>query len=271
MSRVDRSDPGPRVAAVQAATDGVQRVGYPIRVRTLQLLDRELVTDSMLRITLGGPGLAGLERHAPDDHVRIVMPLPDGTRNDPRPDGDTLDWGHPSPPSRCYTIRSIDADAGTLDIDVVVHPGGLVSQWAGQAVIGEDVVLAGPPGAKAFGYGYEHYLFAIDTTALPAVAAWLEQAPAGVSAEVFVDHDHAHERDYPLPELPEVSVTWLDRSGGSRLADEVSRARLVPGGTFLYAAGEAEDLRPLRQWGREFCAATLVTGYWKRGVDDFDD
>jgi len=249
----------------------VVRVGYPIRVRTLQLLRREHVTPWMVRLTLGGPGLEGLERHAPDDHVRIVMPLPDGTRNDPRPDGDVLDWRTPAPPSRCYTIRSHDPVAREMTVDVVVHEGGLVSGWAQEAQVGEDVVVAGPPGAKAFGHGYDHYLFAVDTTALPAVAAWLEQAPADVSAEVLIDHDHPEERDYPLPVRERVTVTWLDRSTGSRLAEEVSRAAVVEGGTFLFAAGEAEDLRPLRAWGRENCAGVLVTGYWKRGVDDFDD
>lgn len=271
MSRLDRSDPGPRVAAVQAGAGAVERVGYPIRVRTLQVLRRELVTDSMIRLTLGGPGLAGLEHHAPDDHVRVVMPLPDGTRNDPVSAGDMLDWGTPSPPSRCYTIARYDADAGELDLDVVVHEGGLVATWAQTAEPGEDVVVAGPPGAKAFGHGFDHYLFALDTTALPAAAAWLARAPDDVSADVFIDHDHDHERDYPLPARPGVRVTWLDRGAGSGLAEAVTCARLVPGGTFLFAAGEAEDLRPLRAWGREHCAGVLVTGYWKRGVDDFDD
>lgn len=270
---IERDRPGERVAVHHACGTGVTRIGYPIGVRTAQVLRVKTVTPSMLRITLGGPGLAGFHSYQADDHVKIVFPLPDGTRNDPvANDEQSLDWPRPLPPTRKYTVRRWDAAALELDLDVVLHAGGLASDWAGTVVPGDDVVVAGPPGAKAFAHTYDHYVLAVDTTALPAVARWLEKSPAGVSADVLVDVDHAHERDYPLAPRDGVRVQWLDRSGGSRLAEAVRLLDLASRGrAFLFAAGEAGDVKPLRAWAREHVADALVTGYWKRGVAGLDD
>ncbi len=276
---MDRSDPAGRVAAHHASTppagEGVTRIGYPIGVRTASVVRVAEVTPTMLRLTLGGPGLAGFHSHQADDHVKVVFPLPDGTRNDPVPDDEeSLEWPRPVPPTRKYTVRRWDPRALELDLDFVVHDGGLASDWVGSVAVGADVVVAGPPGAKAFAHTYDHYVFAVDTTALPALARWLEESPADVSADVLVDVDHRWERDYPLADRDGVRVRWLDRSGGSRLTQEVAgldlpardRAR-----TFLFAAGEAGDIKPLRAWARDHVTDSLVTGYWKRGVAGLDE
>lgn len=269
---VDRSRPGERVAEHHRHGEGVVRVGYPIRVRRLRVLRTRAVSPTMLRLTLGGPELAGFHNHQPDDHVKLVFALPDGTRSDPSPnEHDMLDWPRPLPPTRDYTIRRHDPVAQEIDLDLVVHRGGMASDWAASVEPGTEVVVAGPPGAKAFPLTYDHYVFAVDVTALPAVARWLEEAPAGVSAHVVVDTDSAEDRRYPLSPPPGVEIVWLDRGAGSRLAATVGGLDLPAGRTFLFAAGEAEDIKPLRRWGREHCTDVLVTGYWKRGVAGFDD
>lgn len=268
----DRQDPGPKVAAHHASGEGIARVPYPIRTTHTTVRRSTLLNPSMLRLTLTGSEVAEFHSYQADDHVRIVLALPDGTRNDPRANVDgTLDWLTPHPPSRKYTIRRVDREALELDLDLVVHPGGLVSEWAAALSPGDEVLLAGPPGAKAFGQSYDHFVFAVDSTGLPALARWLEEAPEGVSGEAFIDVDHAHERQYPLPTRAGVPVHWLDRSTGSRLADAVRTAELPQGRVFLFAAGEAGDLKPLRGWARERRIPALVTGYWKRGVADLDD
>lgn len=274
MSRDDfsRADPRGAVARFHAEGEGVARIGYPILMTRTTLARRTEVTPSMLRLTLAGPELAGFHTYQADDHVRLVLALPDGTRNDPVPnDRAELDWTRPHPPSRKYTVRRFDAEACELDLDVVVHPGGVASEWALGARVGEEVVVAGPPGAKAFPHTYDHYVFAVDPTGLPAVARWLEESPADVVADVLVDHDHPHERDYPLAARPGVTVRWLERRGGSRLVAEVAGLRLPAERSFLFAAGEATDLKPLRGWARATGTDALVTGYWKRGVADLDE
>ncbi|MBC2931589.1 siderophore-interacting protein [Nocardioides sp. zg-1228] len=280
MTAIDRSHPGPRVRAHQLDGRGTRRVGYPIGIRTATVVARTQVTPHMLRLTVASPAVKHVVTHACDDHVGIVFPLPDGTRNDPvhDPERQMLDWRSPQPPMRKYTIRRLDTETGELDLDVVLHPGGLASAWASQAEVGAEVVLAGPPGALAFPHTYDHYVFAVDTTAIPALARWLDEGDwleeRGVSVQVVVDHDHPDETRYPLRQRPGVHVEWLPRAGGSRLAEVVTGLDLGghdPADVFLFAAGEAGDIKPLRRWAKDRGVDALVTGYWKRGATEHDD
>jgi NADPH-dependent ferric siderophore reductase len=265
---VDRCDPAGRVAAHHRTGAGLTRVPYPICVRTVTVRRREHVTPNILRLTLGGPGTKGLHTYQADDHVRIVFPDPDGTRRDPVPnDKQMLDWPRPMPPTRKYTIRRYAGDE--IDLDFVLHPGGLASDWASRAEPGEEVVVAGPPGAKAFAHTYDHYVFAVDATALPAAARWLEESPSGVSAHIVIETEDPADHAYPLADRTGVDVTWLVQRDGA-LADAVRSLDLPDARTFLFAAGETDAIRPLRAWsaGR---MDTLFTGYWKRGVSGLED
>ncbi|WP_327030391.1 siderophore-interacting protein [Micromonospora sp. NBC_01740] len=268
----DRHDPAGRVAAHHRAGSGTARIGYPIGVRGVRVVARRQLTPRMLRLTLGGPALADFHTYQADDHVKIVFPDPDGTRRDPVPDGrGMLDWPRPLPTTRKYTVRRYDPATNELDLDFVLHDGGVASTWAATAAVGDEVTIAGPPGAKAFPHTYDHYVLAVDATALPAVARWLEEAPADVSAHLVAEVDDAAERGYPLAPRDRVAVTWLVREGtGSTLAEEVRSLRLPAGRTFLFAAGEATDIRPLRAWSRDRLDS-LITGYWKRGIAGLED
>ncbi|MFF4610202.1 siderophore-interacting protein [Streptomyces albidoflavus] len=264
---VDRSDPGPKVAEHHRAGTALARIPYPIEVRTLEVLARTCINPRMVRLTLGGPGLDGFHTHQADDHVKLVFPDPDGTLRPPVPaPGGMLTWPRPSPLSRVYTVRRYDAAAGELDLDFVVHEGGHASGWAVSVPLGERITVAGPPGAKSFPHTYDHYLFAIDATALPALARWLEESPQDVSAQVVLETDEECEHAYPLAERPGVEVIRLTRAGGpSRLAGTVRGLPARSGRSFLFAAGESGDIKPLRAWSQDRCDA-LFTGYWKRGV-----
>ncbi|GAA3398397.1 siderophore-interacting protein [Cryptosporangium minutisporangium] len=250
-----RTDPGPKVAAHHRAGSGLTRVPYPIGVRRASITRITSVTPAMTRLTFGGDGLQGLHTYQADDHVRIVFPDPDGTQRDPVPNAhDMLDWPHPFPPTRKYTIRRYDPVALELDLDFVLHEGGLASTWVRGAAVGEDVTIAGPPGAEAFPHTYGHYAFVVDATALPALGRWLDESPPDVSAHVVVTGD---ERAYPLAARERVTVTYDE--------PDAVRGLPLPEGTFLFAAGEATALKPVRTWARGRLDH-LVTGYWKRGV-----
>lgn len=269
---MDRRNPRERVARHHSTGSGMTRIGYPIGIRTVSVLAREHVTPRMLRLTLGGPELEGFHTYQADDHVMIVFPDPDGTRRIPVANEElTLDWPKPPPTGRKYTVRRFDADAGELDLDFFLHDGGVASSWATTAAVGERVAIAGPPGAKAFPHNYRHYVFAVDSTGLPAVERWLAESPADVSAHVVIETDDVSEHAYPLAARDGVEAIRLVRDDtGSRLAETVRSLPLPDEGTFLFAAGEAEDIKPLRRWsaGR---LDSLITGYWKRGVAGLED
>ena len=269
---INRDDPKTRVADHHRAGQGNARIAYPIGARAVEVTARQCVTPRILRLTLSGPGLDGFHTYQADDHVRIVFADPDGVRRDPVPNGaQMLDWPRPFPPTRKYTIRRFDGDRNELDLDVVLHEGGLASTWANGVQVGDEVMIAGPPGALAFPHTYDHYIFAVDTTALPAAARWLDESPADVSAQIVVDTDDVAEHAYPLATRDGVEVRWLVREGSrSLLAATVESLGLPSGRVFLFAAGEATDIKPLRAWAKGR-VDSLFTGYWKRGVSGLED
>lgn len=262
MSRVVHPDFAERIAEHQRTGTGPVRFAYPIGVRTVPVAAREDLTPHMLRLTLRGAELTALHTYQADDHVKIVLPDEDGTLRAPVPnDRQMLDWPVPHPRGRDYTIRRHTGD--TLVLDVVRHAGGLASEWLDALRVGDEVTVAGPPGGHAFRYTHDRYVLAVDATGLPAAARWLEDAPADAPVHLVVETDVLAEHDYPLPRRERLEVVRLVRDGDSSgLADAVA-ALDAPAGTFLFAAGEAGDIRPLRRWPRELSS---VTGYWKRGV-----
>ncbi len=177
---MNRGDHLATIAEVLAGTTGA-KVPYPIGIRELEVVRSEMVGTGLLRLTLGGPELAGFESHAPDEHVRLVYPDADGTLRLPERDGFSLKWPRPLPISREYTVRRYDAEAGELDLDFALHDGGYASDWAQAATVGTRVHVAGPPGGVVVPWTYDRYLLAGDITALPAIARWLEMMPAAAA------------------------------------------------------------------------------------------
>ncbi len=292
MSTTERSTTGPRpartdhrdrhlerIAEVRAGRSA-EKVGYPIGVREAAVVRTTMLGSALLRVTLGGPGTAGFEAHSPDEHVKFLFPDPDGTLRLPEPNGHMLRWPKPSPISREYTVRRYDPATGELDIDVALHDGGLGSDWARAARPGDTVHVAGPPGGLIVPHNYDRYLLAGDITALPAIARWLEELPRDAAGWAFIEVTGPDEQiELSAPEG--VEVHWLHRGdvppgANTLLADAVREVR-VPEGERLYVwvAGEAGSIKPLRRWVRDELGLAKadhdITGYWKRGVADFDD
>ncbi|MFE4214457.1 siderophore-interacting protein [Streptomyces sp. NPDC056844] len=280
MSRVDhRSRHLDRIAEVRAGRQA-EKVGYPIGIRETEVVRTAMVGAGLLRVTLGGPGTEGFEAHSPDEHVKLLFPDPDGSLRLPEPNGAMLRWPRPAPVSRQYTVRRYDPVSGEIDIDVALHEGGLASEWASAARPGAVMHLAGPPGGLIVPHSYDRYLLAGDITALPAIARWLEELPRTAKGWAFIEvPDAAQEIELSAPEG--VEVHWLHRDSRAVDADDALvravTAVAVPEGERLYVwvAGEAGQIKPLRRWVRDELglgkADHDITGYWKRGVADFDE
>ncbi|WP_405059420.1 siderophore-interacting protein [Kribbella sp. NBC_01505] len=262
---MNREKPRERVEEHHLSGTGISRIGYPIGIRQTTVASTRYLTPQMLRVTLEGPELVDFHSYHFEDHIKVLFPDEDGTLRLPVPnDRQMLDWPRPSPPTRSYTVRRYDG--ATLDLDFVVHAGGLAAPWAERLQVGDEVWIAGPPGAKAFPFTYVHYIFAVDPTGLPAAARWLEESPIEVSADLVIEFDHPAETAYPLAHRPAVDVQWVPRW---ELADRVQKLD-VPDGTFLFAAGEADSIRPLRAWVKGRMDA-VITGYWKQGQEDVEE
>ncbi|ROZ46221.1 siderophore-interacting protein [Rhodococcus sp. WS3] len=276
---MNRGDHLATIVDVLAGTSGA-KVPYPIGIRELEVVRSTMVGSGLLRLTLGGPELEGFESHAPDEHVRLVYPNEDGTLRLPERDGTMLKWPRPLPISREYTVRRYDPDLAELDIDFALHEGGFASDWAQAVTPGTRIHVAGPPGGVIVPWTYDRYLLAGDITALPAIARWLEMLPEAASGWAFIEiTDASQEIELTVPEG--VEVRWLHRgdvpAGHSDLLEQAVRTVTVAEDERIYAwiSGEATSLKPLRRFVRDNLKLDkgdyLITGYWKRGVADFDE
>jgi NADPH-dependent ferric siderophore reductase len=269
-----------RIARARAGTCAEQ-VDYPNHVRELRLLRTQRVGAAIVRLTLGGPGLAGFESHSPEEHVKIVLPDADGTVRLPRHDGQRLRWPRPLPPARQYTVRRHDAVAGELDVDVVLHEGGLGADWAAAVEPGTPVHVVGPPSGVIVPDVYDRYLLVGDMSALPAIARWLEEIPRAAAGWAFVEVTDAGD-EIPLTAPDGVEVRWLHRGAGvppgtGDALERAVRGITVPAGEriFAFVAGEAGAVAPLRRLLRGEMGLTSadsdITGYWRRGVTADED
>ncbi|MFD4631582.1 siderophore-interacting protein [Streptomyces sp. NPDC058284] len=280
MSRADhRHRHLDRIAEVRAGLHA-EKVGYPIGLREVEVVRTAMVGAGLLRLTLGGPGTEGFQAHAPDEHVKLIFPEPDGSLRLPERNGTMLRWPRPAPTSREYTVRRYDPATGEIDIDIVPHAGGLASDWAHRAEPGDVVHVAGPPGGLIVPHTYDRYLLAGDITALPAIARHLEELPRTAKGWAFIEvADAAEEIELSAPEGFE--VRWLHRGaqppGTGGALERAVTAVTVPGGerVYVWVAGEAGQIKPLRRWVRDELGLDRadhdITGYWKRGVADFDE
>jgi NADPH-dependent ferric siderophore reductase len=90
----------------------------------LTVLRTERLTPHLVRVVLGGPGVAGIPDNGyTDRYVKLAFRRPDVTYPEPLDVGavrETMprsDW----PIMRTYTIRALDHAAGEMVIDFVVH------------------------------------------------------------------------------------------------------------------------------------------------------
>lgn len=247
---------------------------WPIKIRELEVLRRAMVTPRMVRVTLGGPGIAGFESHHPDEHMKLVFPDADtGLTRAPTQDGDHLDWADPFPPTREYTVRRYDRDAGEVDIDFVVHAGGLASEWAQQAPIGSTLWIAGPRPSLYVPPAFGFLVLLGDETALPAIGRWLEELPDDARGVAAVEiHDDAERQDLRVPHG--FTLTWLSRGGApagttTLLGDFAERIELPSDThTYVFASAEAGCVKPVRRWARAQGIGPKqsdIGGYWKKG------
>jgi NADPH-dependent ferric siderophore reductase len=265
-------------------------MSQPRRRRTAiaaEVLRTQRLSPSMVRVVLGGPGLASFEASPyADSYVKLVFVHPDVPRPLPRTEAGRVDVdairddGLPehAPRLRSYTVRAFDAAARELTLDFVVHGDeGLAGPWAEAAVPGDELLMMGPGGGYAPDPQATHHLFAVDTSALPAVAVALERLPARARGHAFVEV-HGPEDQIDLAAPQGVEVVWVhqgDDAPGARLVDAVRSlpwsADAQPG-LQAFVHGEAGAVKELRRFLRLERGISLdrlsISGYWRLGVDD---
>ncbi|MDA3630010.1 siderophore-interacting protein [Saccharopolyspora oryzae] len=204
---------------------------FPVDVTRVQRLG-----PSFVRITFSAECLRGFGAGGDDQRIKLVLPQPGRTVAD-FPDGP--DWyqrwlAQPDeirPTLRTYTVRAFrpsPSGPAELDVDFVLHGttdghGGPASNWAATARPGQQIGLLGPdrPGCgRPWGCEWappesaSHLVLAGDETAVPAVAAIVENLPRCARGVVCLEVPEEMDRqDWAVP--AGVDVRWFARCTGA--------------------------------------------------------
>jgi NADPH-dependent ferric siderophore reductase len=250
----------------------VQRVRYPVHVRSVQVQQVHRTSPHLMRIRFVGEALHGFVSASFDDHIKFMLP-PDPLEPlvlpMPGPDGLALPVGALRPVMRDYTPRWFDAEAGLLDIEFALHGGGFAAAWAAQAQPGQQAGIGGPRGSFVVPPGFDWHLLVGDETALPAIARRLEELPAGTQALVIAETADPADRRV-LESRARLQVQWLTQAVDGGLAQAVAQLRLPAGEGYAWAAGEAADMAAARRALVQALGMSKdrvrASAYWKRGA-----
>ena len=252
-------------------SDGIAAQSTPSNFRELAVVNRREIFPGMMRITLKCDDVRALTMDGL--HVKLMLPS-DRTRKAVWPsvaaNGVTV-WprGNDALHVRYFTLRDVNAVTGEVDIDVVQHQGGMISDWAACASIGDKIGVMGPGGGSVPSVAGRIFL-AGDKTALPAIARIMDTLPASIDGTVFVAGPTSRSIDEYLPSTKmRVNVFEPERFDEIVIPAIEEAAREA---TFDYAwfAGEFDTATAARRlfkgkFGLKK-ANQLSVSYWRRGL-----
>lgn len=207
---------------------------------------------SFRRLTFTGDDLLSFTSLGATDHVKVIV------------DGETR---------RDYTPRffraAVEDNGPELDIDFFLHGSGRTTTWAASAKPGDPALIGGPRASRLPPTGASRVILGADESSLPALARWIELLPDETEIYGFVTLDNPSDAVYLDPDhVHKARISWLDKSPGV-LERSLRRMGGIDDSTFVWIAGEATSLIPVRRYLRHELALTSrqlkVDGYWKSG------
>lgn len=260
---------------------------HPNPVRELEVREAFNVTPLTRRVVLTGDQLGAFRDNgydvepfhtgSADDHITLVSLGTESPETPGAPEARETPGR-----SRDYTPRRYDPETRRLEVDFVRHGGGPAAEWAERAAPGQRVHLTGPHGTTVLPEGIDWYFLVGDETALPALARRIEELPAGTPVTAVVSVPSAS-AEQTFAHSTDLHLTWLHRdnprdAGPEALMDAVRAAPWRDGQVYVWAAGEAGMLRPLRRWlkqpGKDSSGGTGravdpgftgIAAYWRAG------
>ncbi|MER5733331.1 siderophore-interacting protein [Streptomyces sp. NPDC002138] len=253
--------------------------GRARRIATAEVVRTERLSAHMVRVILGGEGLAArfTVGDFTDHYVKILFAPEDVTYAEPW-DLEAIRATHPRehwPRQRAYTVRHWDPAHSELTIDFVVHGDeGLAGPWAARVKPGETVRFLGPGGAYGPDPTADWHLLAGDESALPAIGTTMEHMPVG--AEVIALVEVSGPDDEQKVATPDgITPIWIhrgERPVGAALVEAVTSFQFPPGRVQAFVHGEAGFVKELRRHlrtERGIPAKQLsISGYWRLGETD---
>ncbi len=243
----------------------------PVNFSELRLLERSFPLPGLTRLTLTVDEASELINDGL--HVKLMLPS-DRTRDPVWPSvgaNGVTRWpdGRDSLHVRYFTFRAVRPESGEVDIDVVQHSGGVISDWALNAAPGERIGVMGPGGGQPPAE-QQGLLIAGDETALPAIARILEtcgQEASGTIVIAFPD-DIEPSRYLPPSCLKVVPLApHLFRQDVASVVQEIGAEHRVENAWF---GGEYTNAQALRKIFKQELGLSqgkqLSVAYWREGL-----
>lgn len=231
----------------------VQRPRGPRPQAVLEVLRTQRLTPGMVRVELGGPGVADLSHNeSTDRYVKLLIPAP-GSGLEPPFDLEVLREQSPEllPSRRTYTVRRWDTETGTLTLDFVVHGEGdgdgegVAAPWALGARPGDRIAMSGAGGGYTPAEGTAYHLLVGDHSALPAIAAALESMREDATGRALIQVDRAEDQ-VELAHPAGVAVEWLV-GAREQLLTRLRSLELPTEGLQVFAHGERGVIKEVRR------------------------
>ena len=241
---------------------------YEPRIHVGEVSAVRTVSDGMLRVSIAGADMADYPTaDVGDEYVRLYFP---GAGPDPVwPFVAARGWDYPDGAEpmemRTYTIRA--HRAGEVDIDFVVHEGGVAAAWAAQAVPGLAVGITPPQPMYNRPEWARRQILIADEPALPAALRIVELTSHEVETIVIAEvRSEAHQLE---ADFGDASYTWLRGSGNGHAPSSLVQALRrtdIDDSTFVWVAAEARLTREARKYLRHertmAADSYRVVGYW---------
>jgi NADPH-dependent ferric siderophore reductase len=231
------------------------------------------VTPRLTRVTFHGSDLEGLRIEEPAASVRLLLPAPGATELVmPAWTGNEFLLPDGSRPAlRTFTPRRIDHEALELDLEIVMHDGGVASRWAEVAQPGDPAAISGPGRGFTIAPDASAFVLVGDETAIPAISQLLEALPTKAPVEVHIEVAHP-DAQLDLPAHPRMTASWhqlpTGAPPGAALIAAVTDIDLSPGAQ-VWVAAEAAAVQKIRRHLFDDRglprSQTTVRGYWKHG------
>lgn len=157
------------------------------------------------------------------------------------------------PVRRTYTLRRVNLEAQTVQIDFVIHGDqGLAGPWAQNAKLGDQICFTSPGGLYTPDPAFDRHLLIGDETALPAISAAVEDMTPEMIGDIYLEVS-GPEDEVQLDVPNGITLHWLHRGGyytpeSTKLEETVRAAEWHEGTVQVFAHGERETMKSLRAY-----------------------
>lgn len=233
----------------------VQRVRHEIKMRDVTVSRVTQTGTNMLSLTFKGEALADFVSLSFDDHIKFIFPDASGEAV-----------------RRDYTPVDYDKQRRELTLEFALHAEGAATDWARQAKVGSQAVIAGPKGSMIIPKDYDWHLLIGDLSALPAITRRLKELPATTRALVLVQINHVGDMRQ-FESTADIDVKWIPST--AELIAQLRALEMPVGEGYTWAAGEGNTMKLVRsilvEEKKLSKDALRVAAYWKQGASDFHE